>query len=99
MIELDSGNVLLKPSHRRQLMSRLKRAIRLGERLGRFVMKITLHRVGRHVEMIAKVRDRFGEFVSRSRATDIIHALRMMVTDVGRQLHAQSLQRMAMARG
>ena len=34
MIKLDLGNVLLKPSHRKQLMSWLRRSLRLGERLG-----------------------------------------------------------------
>ena len=34
MIKLDAGNVPLKPSHRRQLMTWLKRSLRLGQQLG-----------------------------------------------------------------
>ena len=34
MMTLDSGNILLKPSHRRQLFSSLRRATHLGDRIG-----------------------------------------------------------------
>jgi hypothetical protein len=97
MIQLESGNVLLKPTQRKQMMARLKRVIRLGERLGQFVMRITLHRVGRMVEMVAKVRDRFGEFTVRARASNWASALHSFVTDTFRQLHTQSVHRPAAA--
>jgi hypothetical protein len=53
MIKLDAGNVLLKPSHRRQLMTALRRCMRIGERLGNFVLSITMRRCGRALELRA----------------------------------------------
>src|SRR6202035_4771455 len=50
MIKLDAGNVLLKPSHRRQMMSWLRRALRLGSQLGQFALTITMHRSGKQCE-------------------------------------------------
>ena len=47
MLKLDPGNVLLKPSHRRQLMSWLKRAMRLGHRMANPAISIIMHRIGR----------------------------------------------------
>jgi hypothetical protein len=55
MIKLDAGNVLLKPSHRRQLMTWLKRALRLAKRLDNFVLAISMQRSGRLVEVKADV--------------------------------------------
>ncbi|MBC7782385.1 MAG: hypothetical protein H7144_00985 [Burkholderiales bacterium] len=95
MITLDAGNVLLKPTHRKQLMARLKRAIRIGDRIGDFVMKITMRRTGRHVEMTAKVHDRFGNFDLRTRGTTWTDAFRTIVRDIFRQLHNHALRRAA----
>ena len=60
MIQLDVGNVLLKPSQRRQLMARLRRCQKLGSRLGNFLLRITFWRTGRQFELRAAVRDRDG---------------------------------------
>jgi hypothetical protein len=95
MITLDSGNVLLKPSHRRQLMSWLKRALRLGQRLGDFVLNITLHRVGRLFEVRATVHDRAGDFAVRARETDWRYAMRDLVRQLSDRLHDQNIQRLA----
>ena len=46
MVKLQAANCLLKPSQRRQLQSWLKRAIHLGERVGDFILTITVRRVG-----------------------------------------------------
>ena len=54
MIKLDSGNVLLKPSQRRQLMAWLRRSLKLGERLGNFVLTISMWRSGRQFELRAE---------------------------------------------
>ena len=70
MITLDAGNVLLKPSHRRQLMAWLRRSLRIGQRLGRFALNITMHRSGRQYEVRASVKDSAGTFTCRSRRTD-----------------------------
>jgi len=61
MIHVVSGNVLLKPSQRRQMMGWLKRTIRLGEKLGNFVLTLTLHRRGKGYEVRAHVRDSAGQ--------------------------------------
>ena len=42
MIKLEAGNVLLKPSHRKQMMAWFRRAQRLGSRLGQFILTITM---------------------------------------------------------
>ncbi|HLL88295.1 MAG TPA: hypothetical protein VK324_03235, partial [Tepidisphaeraceae bacterium] len=75
MIQLDPGYVLLKPSHRRQLATWLRRAVKLGERLGNFVLKLTLRRTGRGVEVRAAVHDRAGDFALRTRQGDARAAL------------------------
>src|SRR4051812_37534670 len=70
MIKLDLGNVLLKPSHRKQLMTWLRRSLRLGERLGNFVLSISVRRSGRAYQASASVQDRAGNFDVRSRKQD-----------------------------
>ena len=70
MLRLIEGNVLLKPSHRKQLMSWLRRILRMGERLGDFVLTITLHRTGKSYEMKASVHDAAGDFDCRCRQSD-----------------------------
>ena len=67
MIRLDAGNVMLKPSHRRQLMTWLKRSLRLGQQLGDFVLSISLRRAGRGYEARATVHDTAGDFACRVR--------------------------------
>jgi ribosome-associated translation inhibitor RaiA len=97
MVTLDAGNVLLKPTHKRQLMSRLKRITRLGDRLGNFIMRLSLRRTGRHVEMTAKVHDRFGDFALRSRAQSWTDALHAIVHAMRCELRSHSLRRAAYA--
>jgi hypothetical protein len=92
MIKLEAGNVLLKPSHRRQLMAWLRRAQRLGSRLGQFLITITLHRSGRQYEVRAMVHDSAGDFVCRSRQADWRNAIRDLVRAVVNGLHAQCLR-------
>jgi hypothetical protein len=93
MIKLDFGNVLLKPSHRRQLMTWLKRATRLGEQVGNFILKLTLHRVGRTYEVRANVHDSAGDFNCRSRHHDWRDALRDVVSSLTSRLHEHRLGR------
>ncbi len=93
MITLDAGNVLLKPTQKKQLMSRLKRVIRIGDRLGDFVMKLSMRRTGRHVEMTANVHDRLGDFTLRSRGQNWIDALYQMVRALTSRIHQHALQR------
>ncbi len=79
MVKLDSGNVLLKPSHRRQLATHLKRVTALGERIGDFMLTIAIRKCGRCCEVVAKVHDSVGDFICRSRQCDWQHALRELV--------------------
>ena len=90
-IRLESGNVLLKPSHRRQLMAWLKRAIRLGAKLGNLVVTLTLQRIGRQYEVRATVHDSAGDFDCRRRDRnwhDAMHEVVLMLTS---RLHSQRL--------
>jgi len=68
MFKLSPGNVLLKPSHRRQLMNGLKRALRLNQRLGDLMISISMRRTGRLVEMKADVSNRRGVVGFRARS-------------------------------
>jgi hypothetical protein len=89
MIQLNSGNVLLKPSHRRQLMSWLKRAAKMGERLGQFILNLTLHRSGKSFEITASVRDSVGQFDLRTRSHDWKTAARNLIRTLAARLHGQ----------
>lgn len=91
MLQLDSGNVLLKPSHRKQLMTWLRRALKLGQRLGDFFIRITLHRVGRSVNVIANVHDNAGDFQVRARNRDWRSAMRETAHMLSLRLHDQRL--------
>ena len=97
MIKLNEGNVLLKPSQRRQLMGWLKRSVRFGQRLGDFVLTITLQRHGNMYEVRASVHDSAGDFDCRSRRTDWRTALRELARSISTRLHDQCLQRPAFA--
>jgi hypothetical protein len=93
MIQLNAGNVLLKPSQRRQILVALRRAMKFGERLGDFALKLTLHRTGRSYELRASVRDRSGQFTCRARRNDWRDAVREMTRMLVARLHGQWVMR------
>jgi hypothetical protein len=93
MIQLDAGNVLLKPSQRKQLLSWLRRSLRLGQRLGDFVLKIRLHRVGKAYEVVASVHDDAGDFGCRVRQSHWRYAIRDLIRTLASRLHDQGVQR------
>jgi len=95
MIQLDSGNVLLKPSQRKQLMTWLRRSLRLGKKLGDFLLSITLKRVGRSYDVHASVHDRAGDFRCHARRHDLRNALRDLSRMLSSRLHEQCLVRAA----
>ena len=95
MVKLEAGNVLLKPSHRRQLMGWLKRCSRLGKRLGNFDLTITLLRVGNCHEVKAAVHDSAGDFTCRTRQRDWRGAMREAIRRILSQLHLQRLNHVA----
>lgn len=94
MLKLDPGNVLLKPSHRRQLMSWLKRAMRLGHRMGNPAISIIMHRIGRSVEVRADVADPMGSVAFRSRHNDWKDAARELIRMITSYLHDRMVHRL-----
>ena len=91
MVKLDAGNVLLKPSQRRQLMSWLKRAMHLGKRIGDFLLTIKLKRQGRLYDVRATVHDAAGDFKLGSRGADCRNAFRELCRKLAVRLHDQAL--------
>jgi hypothetical protein len=96
MIKLDAGNVLLKPAQRRQLMSLLRRSVRLGRQLGNFVLTITMRRAGRLYELRADVHDAAGRFSCRSRQNGWRDAVRELSRALTLGVHNQCLARSRM---
>lgn len=95
MIQLNSGNVLLKPSHRRQITVWLRRAIRMGQRLGRFLLNLRLSRSGRTIQALATVKASTGNFTCQCRGHDWRSTLQELAQRLARQLHTQLLLRSA----
>jgi hypothetical protein len=93
MIQLNFGNVLLKPSHKRQLMTWLKRATKMGERLGQFVLHLSLHRSGKSFEVSASVNDSAGKFDLRAKSHDWRTAARNLIRMIAVRLHEQLITR------
>ena len=96
MIQLNAGNTLLKRSQRKQIMSWLRRAMKLGEQLGDFMMNINLSRSGRHFEVRAEVKDSAGGFTCRSRRHDWRNAIQDVMRAIVTHLHSQRVARFAM---
>jgi hypothetical protein len=96
MFKLEAGNVLLKPSHRRQLMGWLRRSARLGKRLGDFDLTIKISRIGNQHEATAAVHDAAGDFTCRTRKRDWRDAVRELIHRLVSQLRLQKLQRLAL---
>ena len=93
MVKLDAGNVLLKPSQRKQLMSWLKRAMHLGKRIGDFFLTIKLRRQGRLYDVRATVHDAVGDFKLGTRSSDCREAFRTLCRKLAVRLHDQALVR------
>jgi hypothetical protein len=92
MINLDLGNVLLKPSHRRQLMSWLRRASGSASGWGLRAEPVDPP-VRRIYELRGNVHDAAGDFACRARAHDWRGALRDLVKTMTRRLHDQCVRR------
>lgn len=91
MFTLDSGNVLLKPSHRKQLMSWLRRTMRLGQRVGNFTFKLAMQRVGKAYEVRITARDSAGTLVCRTKRHQWQDAVRDLVRRLTFWLHEQQI--------
>ncbi len=96
MIQLDAGNVLLKPSHRRQVMAYLRRAMKIGQRLGNFNLNLRLSRSGRNYDVRANVRDSAGDFSCHSRGHDWRDVIRELSRMLVNRLHSQWMLRSAL---
>jgi hypothetical protein len=92
MIKLQPGNVALKPSQRRQLNAWLKRAAAMGERVGDFLLTITVRRIGRVYEMVASGRDAAGSFACRTRGRTWRDVCRELVRSLSAQIHQHRLR-------
>lgn len=92
MMKLDTGNVLLKPSHLRQMNAWLKRPMRLGERMGGLDLTLSLQRVGGRYEARAQVRDSAGSFDCRTRDRNLRDAVRDVTALLASRLHDQCIQ-------
>jgi hypothetical protein len=91
MFTLDSGNVLLKPSHRKQVLTWLRRTLRLAQRVGGFLLSISMKRVGKFYEVSVAAKDSIGSMTGRARRHDWRDALRDLVRRLTQWLHAQHL--------
>ena len=92
MVKLEPANCLLKPSQRRQLLSWLKRAVTIGERVGNFLLTITVRRVnGGRYEMRASVHNAAGDFRLRTTGQTWRDVCRAIVRMLCVQLHNQRL--------
>ncbi|MGA2584196.1 MAG: hypothetical protein ABSG31_13035 [Tepidisphaeraceae bacterium] len=80
---------MLKPSQRRQMNTWLKRAMRLGERIGDFAVRITMHRSGKAIHIEADVKNSRGAVAFRSRQNDWQDAVREIVRMLTAHLHDQ----------
>jgi uncharacterized protein YecT (DUF1311 family) len=86
MIRLNAGNVLLKPSQRRQLNAWLT------SRLGDCSVHIDLHRSGHAIEMIAGVTTLHGKTAFRARESDWRSAAHRIVRMLTVYLHDLTLR-------
>jgi hypothetical protein len=91
MFKLHEGNVLLKRSHRRQILGWLRRVMKIGHRLGRFVLDLRLSRTGRIYEARGTVRDAAGDFSCHCRGHDWRDTVRELARCLAVRLHAQLL--------
>lgn len=95
MFRLDSGNVLLKPSHRKQVLAWLRRTLRLGQRVGGLLLTISMKRVGKFYEVSLTAQDSAGSMACRARRHDWQDALRDLVRRTTQWLHGQNLAQAA----
>lgn len=78
-------------------MHGLRRATKLGSRLGGFMLKLCLRRTGRTFDVRADVADRVGPFRCHARGSDWATVVRHLIRDVTERLHRQVLARAVVA--
>ena len=92
MVKLDASNVLLKPSHRRQIQGWLRRPVKMGQQVGDLSIQISLKRIGRACEAQAQVHDKAGNFDCRCRGQHWRDVGRDLAHKIGGYLHGQRLE-------
>lgn len=97
MIQITCGNVLLTPATRRHLIHGLRRANKLGSRLGGFTLSLCLRRTGRTFDVRADVADRAGPFRCHARGSDWATVVRHLIRNLTERLHRQLLARAVVA--
>ena len=96
MIKLDSGNVLLKPSHRRQFTAWVRRLSRLAQHFCNYFLNFSIQRTGRQYELKARftpAKAHSQAFECRLRQHDYLDGLRELCRQVTDQLHNQYVRR------
>ena len=93
MIKLESNNVLLKGSIKKQLMGWMKRSLKMAQRLGDFAVKITLQRVGSVYRITAYVIGASGPLECHVHGHDLRETCRKLVRRLSEQLHDQQLRK------
>ena len=96
MVKLLPLNCVLKPSQRKQLLAWLKRAVHLGERVGRFVLTVTIRRVRGMFHIQATAKDSMGSVACRARGQTWRDACRELARTLALRLHDQRLAMMDM---
>jgi ribosome-associated translation inhibitor RaiA len=91
MVQILSGNVLLKPAQKKRILAHLRRSTKLGAQVGDFKLTVSLARTGRHVEAKAKVADRKGAFEVHSRDAHWETAVEGVIRQVHTMVHAQRI--------
>ena len=94
MVKLQPQNCVLKPSQRRQLLSWLKRAVHLGERVGKFVLTVTIRRVRGMFQIQAAAKDSMGSIDCKARGQTWRDACRALARELALRLHDQRLAMM-----
>ncbi len=95
MMKLNPGNILLKPSHRRQILTWLRRALQIGNHFKNFVLDISMFRTGRQCEVTATVKGVGGEIVCKTRRKDWQDAARDLARELSIRLRDQRRLRLA----
>jgi len=92
MIQLNEGNVLLKPSQRKQLLSWLRRSIKYTQRMTRCFMSISMNRCGKQVEVIATIWSGKSPTVFHAKSSDWRDATRHLIHRLSGYLHDQLIR-------
>jgi ribosome-associated translation inhibitor RaiA len=92
MVELTSGNVLLKPAQKKRVLTHLKRCGQLADLIGDCRVKVELTRSGRYVEARGGIAWHGVQTTLRSRDTDWRTAVDRLIHAMHQTLHAGRTQ-------